>query len=314
MSDQDKQGSPQYYDELVQDGFFPSSSPKLPSMSPQMDVNAANFTPIVSPFPFGSVSVKETSHRYSPIPTPTLMRSRTLFGIPLRSYLTQENIPDETIQFYLNSAISEIEHSLDIYITPVKFSERQDYEREKFVWSFGYFKTRHFPILTVTKFQLTFNNGRYQTPPLVDIPLEFVWVQPQEGTVQLVPAQGVTISGLIMSVYSGLGFHAFNNQAITNWPGAILVEYVAGFEPNKVPALLASLIENMAARKLLSSLGPVLFPYNSTSIGIDGVSQSVGTMGPGFLQNRLADLDKQIQEQMDIAKGYYQKRFLIENI
>jgi hypothetical protein len=310
----DKTGSSQYYDELVGEGFIPSSDPKPPSMTPAPGMTAANYTPLVAPFPYGGVNLKAASHRYAPIPTPVIMRARTLFGLPLRSYLTSEPLSDETIQFYINEAISELEHTLDIYITPVKFSERQDYEREKFIWSFGYFKTRHSPILTVTKFQLTFNNGQSQTPPLVDIPLEFVWVQPQEGTVQLVPAQGVTISGLIVSVYSGLGFHAFNNQAITNWPGAILVEYVAGFEPNKVPALLSSLIENIAARKLLSALGPVLFPYNSTSIGIDGVSQSVGTLGPGFLQNRLADLEKQIQEQMDVAKGYYQKRFLIDNL
>ena len=68
----------------------------------------------------------------------------------------------------------------------------------------------------------------------------------------------------------------------------------------------------MAAYKFLSSLGPVLFPQNSVSIGIDGTSQSVGTLGPAFLQNRLADLEKIIEKQMEAAKGYYQKRFLVD--
>lgn len=178
-------------------------------------------------------------------------------------------------------------------------------------WSYGYFKVDHSPILTVDKLTLTFNNGQGAVP-LVDIPIEFVHVQPQEGTVQLVPANGVTISGLVTSLYSGLGFHAFNSQVISNWPGAINVKYTCGFPTGQLPALLAGLVENLAAFKFLSSLGPVLFPHNSVSIGIDGTSQSVGTLGPAFLQNRLADLEKIIQQQMEAAKGYYQKRFLID--
>jgi hypothetical protein len=146
------------------------------------------------------------------------------------------------------------------------------------------------------------------------MPLEFIHTQPQEGTVQLVPAQGVSISGFITSLYSGLGFHAFNSQAISYWPGAIHIVYQAGFEKDKVPGLLSSLIENMAAFKFLSSMGPILFPHNSVSIGIDGTSQSVGTLGPAYLQLRLKDLQDMIEKQMDVARGYYQKKFLCESI
>ncbi len=271
-------------------------------------------TPTVAPFPFENIEQDPSTNRYMPIPSAADMRRRSLFGLPLRSFLTGEEVSDETLEDYIKQAISEIEHTLDLYITPVKFAERQDYSREMQFWSFGYTKLSHSPILNVSKYQLTFNNG-IGIPgslPLVDVPLEFIHVQPQEGTIQLVPAQGVTISGFIVSIYSGLGYHAFNSQAITNWPGALYVEYTAGFEPCKVPALLVGLIENLAAYKFLSSLGPILFPYNSSSIGIDGTSQSVGTLGPAFLQGRLGELEKVIQSQMEAAKGYYQKRFLID--
>lgn len=271
-------------------------------------------TPTVAPFPSRNITQDPSTDRYMPLPTAADMRRRSLFGLPLRSYFTNEEVSDETLEDYIKQAISEIEHTLDLYITPVQFAERQDYSREMQFWSFGYTKLEHSPILNVNKYQLTFNNG-IGIPgslPLVDIPLEFVHVQPQEGTIQLVPAQGVTISGFIVSIYSGLGYHAFNSQAISNWPGALYVEYTAGFEKDKVPALLVGLIENLAAFKFLSSLGPILFPYNSTSIGIDGTSQSVGTLGPAFLQSRLGELEKVIQSQMEAAKGYYQKRFLID--
>jgi len=271
-------------------------------------------TPLVAPFPSWSTEQDPSAVRYMQIPTAADMRRRSLFGIPLKSFMTGDEVSNETLEDYINQSVSEIEHTLDLYITPTTFEERQDYSREMQFWSFGYLKLNHSPILNVQKYQLTFNNG-IGIPgslPLVDIPLEFIHVQPMEGTVQLVPAQGVTISGFIMSIYSGLGFHAFNSQAISNWPGAVYVKYQAGFEKDKVPALLVSLIENLAAYKFLSVMSPILFPYNSTSIGIDGTSQSVGTLGPAFLRQRLDDLQKIVQSQMEAAKGYYQKRFLID--
>lgn len=272
-------------------------------------------TPTVAPFPSWGVDEGENHvERFMPLPTAADMRRRSLFGLPLKSFFTQEEVSNQTLEDYITEAISEIEHSLDIYITPVKFAERQDYSREMQFWSFGYTRVNHSPILNVTKYQLTFNNGVNQPGalPLVDIPLEFIHVQPGEGTVQLVPAQGVTISGFIVSIYSGLGYHAFNSQAISNWPGAIYVEYTAGFENCKVPALLVALIENLAAYKFLSTLGPILFPYNSTNVSIDGANQSVSTLGPAFLQQRLTELDKIVQSQMEAARGYYQKRFLVD--
>jgi hypothetical protein len=99
---------------------------------------------------------------------------------------------------------------------------------------------------------------------------------------------------------------------LNHWPGAVRVTYNSGFEVDKIPAMIVGLIENLAAFKLLSVMGPILFPHNSVSIGIDGTSQSVGTMGPAFLQNRLADLEKIIGQNKEAMKGYYQKRFLVD--
>lgn len=272
---------------------------------------AISNTTQVQPFPSWAINQNGVD-RYMPLPTAADMRRRSLFGIPLVSRLTGEAVSDETLDDYIKQSISEIEHELDLYITPTQFQERHDYNREMQFWSFGYLRLHHSPILTVNKFQLTFNNGVPSNPPLVDIPLEFVHVQPQDGTIQLVPAHGVSVSGFVASIYSGLGYHAFNSQAISHWPGAVLVEYTAGFPVNEVPALLVGLIENLAAYKFLSTLGPVLFPYSSVGISIDGTSQSVGTMGPAFLQQRLSELEKVIQKQLEAARGHYQKRFLID--
>lgn len=264
----------------------------------------------VQPFPSWSID-QNGANRYMSVPTATDMKRRSLFGIPLTSRLTGDTVQDETLDDYIKQSISEIEHELDLYITPTQFQERHDYDREMQFWSFGYTRLHHSPILNVNKYQLTFNNG-VAGVPLVDMPLEFIHVQPQDGTIQLVPASGVGISGFVASVYSGLGFHAFNSQAITHWPGAVLVEYTAGFPAGQLPALLAGLIENLAAYKFLSTIGPLLFPYSSVGISIDGTSQSVGTPGPAFLAQRLGELEKIVQKQMEAARGYYQKRFFID--
>ena len=269
----------------------------------------------VQPFPSWSIN-QNGADRYMSIPTAADMKRRSLFGIPLTSRLTGQTVSDETLDDYVKQSISEIEMEFDLYITPVQFQERHDYDREMQFWSFGYLRLHHSPILNVNKFQLTFNNGSGAPGsfPLIDIPLEYIHIQPQEQTVQLVPAQGVTVSGFVASIYSGMAYHALGAGGINMWPGAILVEYRAGFENGKVPALLAGLIENMAAMKMLSVMGPILFPHNGVSISIDGTSQSTSTLGPAFLQNRLKDLQALVTSQMEAAKGYYQKRFLIDFI
>jgi hypothetical protein len=259
--------------------------------------------------PFPSAGILQEMNRYMPVPTATDMRRRSLFGIPLKSQFTGQEIEDVTLQDYITQSISEVEHELDLYITPVKFSERHDYSQEMNSFSFGYLKLNHAPILSVEKYALAFNNGNASgLPPFVSIPLEFVHVQPQEGTIQLIPTPGVAMSSFVANAYYGINWVQFTSI----WPGAVTVEYTAGFPTDKIPALLAGLIENLAALKFLSSLGPVLFPYSSVSIGIDGVSQSTGTPGPAFLQGRLSELEKVIQTQKEAARGYYQKRFLID--
>lgn len=265
-------------------------------------------------FPAENVAQEPGVNRYMALPTPASLRSTVLFGIPLRSFLTGEEVSDSALQHYIDEAISEIEHTLDLYITPVTFQERHDYSAQLQWWSWGYMKVNHGPILDVSKFQITFNNGNGQPGsfPLIDIPLEYIHTQPQEQTLQLVPAMGVTVSGFVTSIYSGFAYHAMGSGGISSWPGAILVEYRAGFETGKVPALLVGLIENLAAWKMLSIMGPILFPHNGVSISIDGTSQSTSTLGPAFLQNRLKDLKDLIDSQMDAAKGYYQKKFLID--
>jgi hypothetical protein len=229
----------------------------------------------------------------------------------LKSAFTNQTLSDDQLQRYINESVSEVEHTLDLYITPVKFTEKHDYLRHNFTWNYNYIKLNHPNVYSVLKVELTFTNDPDQQG-FVNFPLEHVHLMPEEGVIQLVPAFGTSLSGFLLSAFSGTQFHALRAIGMTNFPGGVRVSYEAGFKEGKVPAVLTALIETISAIRTLSSLGPVLFPHNSTSIGIDGTSQSVSTLGPAFFQNRLKDLQTQKTEQMEAAKTYYQRRFLID--
>jgi len=62
----------------------------------------------------------------------------------------------------------------------------------------------------------------------------------------------------------------------------------------------------------LSALGHLIFPYSSVGVNIDGTGQSVSTPGIQFLTGRIADLKEQVQQELDAARNYYQKKLLID--
>jgi len=165
---------------------------------------AISKTPKNELFPsWGDDNTPQEIGRYTRIPTAADLRQRKLFGIPLQSNITNECMPDETLDYYISAAISEIEHLIDLYITPVQFKEKHDYDREIFTRSFAYQKLNHSNILFVSKYELSFFG--YQDNPIpgfIEFPLSFVDVRPQEGVVQLVPAIGTGASGFAISALS----------------------------------------------------------------------------------------------------------------
>jgi hypothetical protein len=272
------------------------------------------YTPTISQFPIWATDQAELPagiSRYHSMVTPTEMRRSTLFGIPLKSALTQEMLSDEVIQRYIAQAVNEIELATDLYIYPVTFKEKHDYNKEVFNWSYCYIKLNHPNVLNVTKVEISYIND-VQKEGFVQFPLEHVHLMPQEGVLQLVPAVGSTFGGFLLTAFAGAQYQAMRYLGATDYPGAIRVEYKCGFEEGKIPAAVAGLIEVTAAYNILSAMGPILFPFSSISISIDGVSQGNSMPGPGFLQQRMGELDKRKQELMATVKGYFQRSLLVD--
>lgn len=270
-------------------------------------------TPPELPFPLRAIDeLQPAVTRYSSLPTPSSVKANQMFGIPLKSALTGETLPDSAIESAINSAISELEHTLDISITPVRYHEKHDYIQDMFSWSYNYTKLDHSPIVTVENVEISFSNDP-SVPGFISFPLEQVMVMGQEGTIQLVPAFGTSLSGFLLSAFSGANYAALRAIGMTNFPGGIRITYVAGFPIDKVPAGISKLIEVIAAIQTLSMLGPILIPYNSIGVSIDGVSQSTGSAGVRHFEERLNWLVQERDRLMEAIKGYYQKRFLVDH-
>ena len=244
-------------------------------------------TPPVRVFPYRAIQTDDSINRYSDIPDVAKMRSVYLFGIPLRSTLTNESVTDEGIQTYIDAAISEIEMTLDITITPTTYRDRYDWVQELWTHSFGWQKLNHRPVIQVNDLALVFSNDEQKS---VSFPMEWVYVNHQDSAIQVVPAVGTSIQGFLLSTMAGSHIWSLYANGNGTFPGAVAVEYVAGFQKGQLPAIVANLIGNIAALKLLMAIGFLIFPYSSYSLGLDAASQNVSTPGIAFLNQRIADL------------------------
>lgn len=241
--------------------------------------------------------------RFKSMPTPKDVKQHQLFGIPLRSALTNEVLPDETIEDAVVKAVSEIEHDLKIMISPVTITrERHNYAWDEFYYAFGFLQTNFRPILEVQALEVSIPTPS-DNENLVEWPSSWIKLYREFGTIQLVPLTG-SGSILVTQISSGASFpiRLFNAD---NYPQFWAVTYRVGFENDKIPAMLVDLIEVIAALRVLEMLGPVFFPYNSYGIGIDGLSQSVTTPGHMLFMNRIQQLQQRKGELIDNARSYY---------
>ena len=241
--------------------------------------------------------------RFTTMPTANDVKSNQLFGVPLVSPLTKEKLSDETIQNFIYKAVSEIEHETKLYISPVTIhQERINYSWSDFYYAFGWLQLNCRPILQLQKISVSIPSA-FNSENICDWPLSWAKVYREFGTVQLVPLTG-SGSILITQVSTGVSFpiRLFNSDA---FPQFWSVDYVTGFQNDEIPFAIAQLIEVTAAIKILSLLSPVIFPYNSYSIGLDGVSQSVSTPGPQWFAARLQQLTQERDKLLDSVKSFY---------
>lgn len=268
-----------------------------------VDSNDSNDNPInIDPHTVDQGVGEPGFTRYGPILDVERFKAEYLFGIPLVSTLTGEQISDATLKMFLRKGIAEFEHSVRIPVSPVKCVEKFDYERADDI-QFGTRRLRRWPLLQVSSLKAQWpgraagQEGVYPTG----------WLEPDgdTGLFRIVPR--ATSGGFDGDIHAVLthGFQGITVGRFKTWPNMWHVEYTAGFAHDKVPDGVNDLIGTFAAIKFISQMGPAIFPVNSYSVGIDGMSQGSANSGPQWLQARMQDLQMQAEKMTTDLRGHY---------
>ena len=241
-----------------------------------------------------------------------------MFGVDLIDPATGEPIGDDFFIHTIENAITQVEHTLDIAIFPRVEHEYHDYHSEEFN-SYVYTHVFKRPIIQVEHFSLGMN-GR----PLYTYPREWWNVYNLSGHIEILPSplmQASHHAGAISP--TGQPFpmvHSTRPGTGMNFaPQMIEIEYVAGMLPRgkathnkqwEMPATLEKLILKYATREILLMWGRLLVQPGlaSTSISIDGISESMGTTQSARYSAMSAEIEHvndDIKELERTLKGYF---------
>jgi hypothetical protein len=232
-----------------------------------------------------------------PLLTPKRFKKKYLFGIPLKAALTDDELDLDDLKDFLRDAVAECENQVRIPISPVRITDKFDYERADDM-QFGTRRLTRWPLLQVEKLAVLYP-GR---TPGEEAMFPTSWVEPDgnTGMIRFVPRSGADMQQDLNFTAAQFGFHGILAGNLKSWPDMWNVTYLAGFQADAIPDALNDLIGIMAAIKVLSILGPATMPYNSYSVGIDGLSQGAGNAGSSWLGQRMQELmqerDRKIAE------------------
>lgn len=233
------------------------------------------------------------------------LKSRYLFGVELTNKDGNE-MPDEVLQFYLDSAVSYLEMTLDLSIRQRNYIEKQDYRQTDYQ-NFAFMRLYHYPVVEV-------NSLKGQFPLGVDaviFPRQWIRIYEESGELQLVPTIGSVAN---FPITSGSYFlpHLWSGRHL---PQFFICDYIAGFEDGEIPYLLNHAIGLVAAIGLLDILGELLYGPGITtkSLGIDGLTQSIGTNASATssaYSARIESYRKQLEQYMVTLRNFYKGLFI----
>jgi hypothetical protein len=245
----------------------------------------------------------------------TELKTIYMFGLDLTDDAGRP-YPDSLFAHYIKSAVSSLEHRLDLPIkkTVVEY-EAHDYYREdydKYIW----LETDYYPVIGVDEVKLVLPGEE-----VVQIfNQDWIRIRRQEGHIQIVPGPGVAGSVLFGARGTWIPLIYSHNKML---PDAFRLKYTAGFgypEPGQAshadPKLneQADVIKDMVGK--LASFGPLNIAGDllggagiaSQSIGIDGLSQSFNTTSSSTSAGygaRLIQYAKELKENYKMLKDYY---------
>ena len=196
---------------------------------------------------------------------------RTFFhGVPLTDPNGNDMAP-ETTELFVATAIGEWERYLDLaVVAEAGIVETHDYDREN--WSkFSHLRLHRRPVRAVSAVDIM-----YGVTLVYSFPVDWIRVYSVPGQLNLFPSLGSLASPLAIGSVQAL----VPTLQATSWaPHVIRVTYDAGWAGDAIPVDLALAIGMTAALSIFVQLSDIAFGAGiaSLSLGLDGLSQSLGT-------------------------------------
>lgn len=212
-----------------------------------------------------------------PILTVAQLKKRYLFGVTPIVDNEGNEMPDSTLQNYINVAVSMLEHYLDISITPRCDVEERDYYQNDY-WDWGYIQLNNFPVINIEKVEQVYfrdEDGSVDEANVQEFPKSWYRVDKHSGIFRLIP--NTRFPAKLQISKGGLYFPEVLQT--NHVPHLWRITYNHGFKDGKVPMLINEAIGYLASLAALSIAGNLVLGAGiaSQSISLDGLSQSITT-------------------------------------
>ena len=230
-----------------------------------------------------------------PLITPDKLRRIHLFGVALVSAIRNpitnrpDIMTDDVIKEFIIEAVALAEAESKIDIFPTQYVESQAFDRVAYD-NFGYFQLRHRPIASLEAITVTPSNET----PMLRLPLDWCSTTLLHlGQVNLIPLTLATRGNAIVPLATApfgapwLNLLAGGRSFV---PSMWEFTYTAGFPEGAIPRIVNQYIGCIAAMEVLSVLAATYAKSTSTSLGIDGLSQSISLPGAQIFTQRLEEL------------------------
>lgn len=264
--------------------------------------------------------------RVEPLITVRRMKEEFLFGIPLVSYTTQEALSDRVIRQIIKRAITNFETKYKVDVFPVQRTIRKQFDRTKMLQGFNQLNLGVANIQSIEEIAIRAVNTKQfpnnQNPPDANEDGNVIFIWPldwitmdlaSKGIIHIYPLSTATFSGVVPP-QSGAAIPLLAQVSQLQWmPSFWFVRCTTGFQKNSIPAPVNEMIGWLAAKEILSMIGPTR-NFNSASIGLDAASQSVSGPGHQLYTQRMQDIDQNILRMEPTIKSLFGFQFYMSNV
>ncbi len=261
-------------------------------------------------------AIETSLNDVEPLVTPEQVRKLHLFGIPLVSALKNpltgkpDVMDDVLLKRFIDEAVSLAEMELGLTIFERTFDERQPFDKPQSD-SWGYMILRHRPCQKLISVEIKSSDN------VVLWKIPNAWISPgfmHSGQINVIPLATINSDGTAVATVGPTGLGLLPSLFRFHWvPSLWAVKYVAGFASNQFPKVINQLIGTIAAMEVLSLIAAT-FRNNSSSLSIDGLSQSVSTSGPHLWDLRLQELGEKRKWLVSKVKRNFGLGFFSDNV